>query len=74
MVLAFITYMKNRRIGSTYPSIDSKPDSKFKKAFKKVQQSFVRKCANFMNSMPFVRPKPCSELINAIQLQGMTFF
>lgn len=70
MVLAFITYYKNRKIGSTYPSINTKPDSKFKKAFKKIRESFVQKCAGFMNSMPFVRPKPCTELINAIELQG----
>lgn len=71
MVISFVTYIKNRRIGSTYPSIDAKPDSQVKKSLKKLRESFARKCRIVMNAMPFIRPRASTGLINIIELQGM---
>lgn len=72
MVFSFVTYIKNRRIGSTYPSIDAKPDSKAKILLRKLGDSFAQKYIRVMNSMPFIRPRPSTGLINIIELQGMS--
>lgn len=71
MVFALVTYIKNRQIGSTYPSINASPDSKTKKTLKKLRESLVQKCVRIMNSMPFIHPRPSTGLINIIELQGM---
>lgn len=73
MVWAFVTYIKNRQIGSTYPSIDAKPDSKFKKTLKKLGESLSQRCVNILNLIPFIHPRPCTGLINILDLQGMFF-
>lgn len=74
MVLSFVTYMKNRRIGSTYPSIDAKPDSRVKRLLRKLGDSLTEKYIRVMNSMPFIRPRLSTGLINIIELQGMWVF
>lgn len=73
MVCAFVTYIKNRQIGSTYPSIDAKPDSKIKKTLKKLSTSFTQRCIEFLNSIPFIHPRPSTGLMNILELQGMFF-
>lgn len=70
MVLNFVSYMKNRQIGSTYPTIDVKPDSKAKKLFKKIRATLRRKCASVVNAIPFIRPTPTMALFEIIELQG----
>lgn len=70
LVFNFVTYVKNRKIGSTYPSIDSKPDSKAKRVLEKFCASLRRKCAAVMDSMPFIRPRSSTGLVNIIELQG----
>lgn len=74
MVISFVTYIKNRRIGSTYPSIDAKPDSRVKKTVKKISKSLVRACICIMNEMPFIHPRASTGLINIIELQGTFYF
>ena len=71
MVISFVTYIKNRRIGSTYPSIDAKPDSQAKKTLRKLRESIAQKCIAIMNAMPFISPRVSTGLINIIELQGM---
>ncbi|XP_031636728.1 phosphatidylinositol 4-kinase type 2-alpha isoform X2 [Contarinia nasturtii] len=69
VVISLVAYMKNRRIGSTYPSIDAKPDSKVKKTFRKIREAFVQKCIIIFNSVPFIHPRASTGLINIIELQ-----
>lgn len=71
MVFAFVTYIKNRQIGSTYPSINGNPDSKFKKTFEKIRESLSQKCVGILNLVPFIHPRPSTGLMNTIELQGM---
>lgn len=74
MVISFVTYIKNRRIGSTYPSIDAKPDSQAKKTLRKLREAIAQKCMAIMKSMPFISPRVSAGLINIIELQGMFEF
>lgn len=73
MVLNFVTYIKNRQIASTYPSIDSKPDSKAKKFFKKFRETVARKCNAVVNAIPFIRSKASNEFdeFDFLELQGI---
>lgn len=73
MVFNFVTYVKNRKIGSTYPSIDAKPESSTKRFLKKFRASLARKCAAVVNAMPFIRPRPSPDLSNSFELQGMCY-
>lgn len=72
IVFNFVSYVKNRKIGSTYPSIDTKPESSAKRILKKFRASLARKCAAVVNSMPFIRPRSSTGLSNIIELQGMS--
>lgn len=72
MVFNFVSYVKNRKIGSTYPSIDTKPESRTKRLLKKFRASLAQKCAAVVNSMPFIRPRASPGLYNIIELQGMS--
>lgn len=74
MIVNLKNYIKNRRIGSTYPSIDTKPDSKAKKVLKKVGAYLFCKYIDAFNAIPFIHPRPAIGLINAIELQGMLCF
>lgn len=71
MVISFVTYVKNRRIGSTYPSIDAKPESQATKTLRKLREAIAQKCIAIMNAMPFISPRVSTGLINIIELQGM---
>lgn len=73
MVFNFVAYVKNRKIGSTYPSINTKPESSAKRLLKKFRASLARKCAAVVNSMPFIRPRTSTELSNIIELHGMSY-
>lgn len=72
MVFNFVSYVKNRKIGSTYPSIDTKPESSAKRFFKKFRASLAQKCAAVVDSMPFIRPRSSTGLCNIVELQGMS--
>lgn len=73
MVLNFVTYIKDRQIASTYPSIDSKPDSKAKKLFKKFRETITRKCNAVVNAIPFIRARASNEFdeLDFLELQGI---
>lgn len=64
-----MTYIKNRRIGSTYPSINEKPESKVKKTLRKIREALIQKCIDMMK--PLVRPQPTTGWID-IELKGMS--
>lgn len=73
IVFNLLTYVKNRKIGSTYPSIDTKPESRAKRFLKKCRASLAQKCAAVVNKMPFIRPRNSTGLSNIIELQGMSY-
>lgn len=50
-------YVKNRRYASTYPSINTKPDTKVKKTLRKVQCYLIGNCVKMFNTVTLKRPK-----------------
>lgn len=70
MVINLAAYLKNRRIGSTYPCINAKPASKSTKTVKKIQSTLIGKCVTLINAMNFRRHKVKGLIGSTIEMQG----
>lgn len=62
-------YIKDRRLGSVYPCIDTKPDSKVIKTIRKIQCSVIANCVKMYNAFRTIRHKP----IMGLELCGRFF-
>lgn len=70
MIFGFVTYVKNRRIGSTYPTINAKPATKALKAEKKIRVYLLAKLVKLVNALPLPRYKDAIIVGNTIELNG----
>lgn len=70
MLFGFVAYVKNRRVGSTYPSINAKPATKTLKTEKKRSVSSLAKLVKFVNVLPLLRCKDSIVTGNVIELKG----
>lgn len=70
MLFRFVTYVKNRRNGSPYPSINAKPGTKAQKTEKKIRVYVLAKLKKFVNSLPLPRYKDAIITGNTIELKG----
>lgn len=70
MLFGFVTYVKHRRIGSAYPSINAKPATKALKNKTKIGVYLTAKLVKFMHSLSLPRYKDVIVLGNTIELKG----
>lgn len=70
MLLGFVAYMKNRRVGSTYPSINARPATKTLKTEKRRSRNSLAKLVKFVNVLPLLRCKDSIITGNVIELTG----
>lgn len=72
MVFNVKTYIKDRRIRSTYPSIDAKVDSATVKTLRKIRAYLLGKCVAVLSVVPLViRPRPRDGVIDDFEILGM---
>lgn len=71
MIFGFVTYVKNRRIGSPYPIINARPATKALKTEKKIRIFSLAKLVKFVNTLPLLRYKDATIIMgNTIELMG----
>lgn len=73
MLFGFVAYVKNRRVGSTYPSINAKPTTKTLKTEKRRSVSSLAKLVKLeklVNVLPLLRCKDSIITGNVIELKG----
>lgn len=71
MLVGFVSYVKSRHIGSTYPSINARPSTKALKTEKKIRRYLLAKLKKVVNALPFLRYKDTIIMGNSIELKGM---
>lgn len=70
MIVILNSFFNNRRFGRTYPSINTKPPTKYKKAAEKLRLYVLAKGVRVFNALR--RRKMCDSAIDhEIQLKGM---
>lgn len=69
-MLGFVTYVKNRRIGSAYPSINAKPSTKALKTEKKIRVYLLSKLVKCVNALPMLRYRDPIIMGDTIELSG----